>query len=121
MVWRSDACLPIPCWQVKSGVRALPARGAHSGSIPYAGRVPGGPTATTQQQGTAEPAGRTAEPAGRTPTAGGNWWFVGGLGARGLVYHAWLGKVLAEAALTGDEGALPEELLRWRGAAGPSA
>ena len=38
---------------------------------------------------------------------------MGGLGARGLVYHAWLGELLAQAVLNDDEGFLPEELLRW--------
>ena len=31
-----------------------------------------------------------------------------------MVYHAWLGKVVAGAAVAGDEGALPPELLRWK-------
>jgi glycine/D-amino acid oxidase-like deaminating enzyme len=42
------------------------------------------------------------------------WWIIGGLGARGLVYHAWLGRLVAAAALGGGEAALPPELLRWR-------
>ena len=43
-----------------------------------------------------------------------SWWIVGGLGARGLVYHAWLGKLIANAALAGTEEGLPEQLLRWK-------
>ncbi|KAI3433842.1 hypothetical protein D9Q98_003645 [Chlorella vulgaris] len=66
---------PLAGWQVASvraGVRAIPARGA-AGSIPYAGKLP------TQQH---------------LPSC----WVIGGLGARGLVYHAWLGKLVAAAA-----------------------
>lgn len=42
------------------------------------------------------------------------WWIVGGLGARGLVYHAWLGKLLAQAVLQGSDTLLPIQLLRWK-------
>ena len=38
------------------------------------------------------------------------WWYVGGLGARGLVYHAMLAEIVAEAVLSGDESVVPEEL-----------
>ena len=37
-----------------------------------------------------------------------------GLAARGLVYHAWLGAVLAEAVVADDESMLAPELLRWQ-------
>lgn len=37
-----------------------------------------------------------------------------GLGARGLVYHAWLGELLASAVVADDESMLPEPLTRWR-------
>ena len=43
-----------------------------------------------------------------------SWWIVGGLGARGLVYHAWLGKLIAEAILQDSEDNLPSQLLRWK-------
>ena len=43
-----------------------------------------------------------------------SWWIVGGLGARGLVYHAWLGKLLAQAILEDSEDGLPCQLLRWK-------
>ena len=43
-----------------------------------------------------------------------SWWVVGGLGARGLVYHAWLGEHLARAVLARDESLLPVELRRWQ-------
>jgi glycine/D-amino acid oxidase-like deaminating enzyme len=73
--------------RVSSGVRALPPR-TMQGSIPLAGRLP--------SQGDRQ------------------WWLIAGLGARGLVYHAWLGRLLAQAVITRDEGLLPSELLRWK-------
>ena len=36
--------------------------------------------------------------------------YVGGLGARGLVYHGVLGAIVADAALTGDDARVPPEL-----------
>ncbi|KAG2449227.1 hypothetical protein HYH02_005973 [Chlamydomonas schloesseri] len=73
---RAAACgvwRPLSDWQVdrvREGVRALPPRTQH-GSLPLLGRVaPGRP-----------------------------WWLVAGLGSRGLVYHGWLGRLVAEAAL----------------------
>lgn len=41
------------------------------------------------------------------------FWFFGGLGARGLLYHALLGKLLAQAVLRGDDSFLPSELTSW--------
>lgn len=41
-------------------------------------------------------------------------WLLVGLGARGLVYHAWLGKLLAAAVASNSEERLPAELLAWR-------
>lgn len=41
-------------------------------------------------------------------------WVIGGLGARGLVYHAWLGRLVAAAVLAGSDASLPPELLRWK-------
>lgn len=70
---------------MRSGVRALPPRSA-AGSLPLAGKL----------------------------EAGRNWWVVAGLGARGLVYHAWLGRLIAQAVLADDESVLPQELLRWQ-------
>ena len=37
-----------------------------------------------------------------------------GLGARGLVYHAMLADLVAEAVWTGDETGLPGECTEWR-------
>jgi len=86
-LWR-----PLEDWEVigvKSGVRAIPTRTQH-GSVPYAGRLPEG------------------------VTGGENWWLVCGLGARGLVYHAWLGRLVAAAIVEGSESGLPKEVLRWK-------
>jgi glycine/D-amino acid oxidase-like deaminating enzyme len=52
--------------------------------------------------------------AGKLEEAGRKWWVAAGLGARGLVYHAWLGNLLARAVLADDEGLLPAELRRWK-------
>ncbi|KAL6773664.1 CPLD32 [Auxenochlorella protothecoides x Auxenochlorella symbiontica] len=41
-------------------------------------------------------------------------WLMSGLGARGLLYHAWLAQLTAEGVLRGGEEHLPPELLRWR-------
>ncbi|XP_056692341.1 uncharacterized protein [Spinacia oleracea] len=49
---------------------------------------------------------------------GGNssskYWLIGGLGARGLLYHGWLGKLTAQAVLSSNEGVLPPELTFWK-------
>ena len=66
-------------------MRALPPRDNH-GSLPLAGRV----------------------------DSNHSLWVVGGLGARGLVYHAWLGSMMAQAVLADDESLLPEQLRRWQ-------
>jgi glycine/D-amino acid oxidase-like deaminating enzyme len=76
-------------------VRALPPR-SQLGSVPLVGRLP-------PELGNPE----------ERP-----WWLLVGLGARGLVYHAWLARQLARAALAGDESLLDPELRRWQQAAG---
>ncbi|KAL6973913.1 hypothetical protein U1Q18_028098 [Sarracenia purpurea var. burkii] len=49
---------------------------------------------------------------------GGNhrckYWLFGGLGARGLLYHGWLGKLMAQAVVSCNENILPSELTSWR-------
>ena len=70
---------------VRTGVRALPPRDQH-GSLPLAGRV----------------------------DSERDVWVVGGLGARGLVYHAWLGSLVASAVLSSDESLIPVQLRRWQ-------
>ncbi|XP_030546650.1 putative thiamine biosynthesis oxidoreductase ThiO isoform X1 [Rhodamnia argentea] len=42
------------------------------------------------------------------------YWFFGGLGARGLLYHGLLGKLMAQAVLFNDETLLPVELTSWK-------
>ncbi|GAX84020.1 hypothetical protein CEUSTIGMA_g11445.t1 [Chlamydomonas eustigma] len=80
---------PLSKWkvsEVKSGVRALPPR-TSDGSIPLIGRLGGKQS----------------------------WWFICGLGARGLVYHAWLASIIAGAMIKNDEDQIqPEELLAWK-------
>lgn len=77
--------------QIRSGVRALPKR-TNIGSIPYAGKIP----------------------RGRESRDSPSWWNVGGLGARGLVYHAWLGALVAFAMFQQDDSSIPAELKRWK-------
>jgi len=38
------------------------------------------------------------------------YWFFTGLGSKGLLYHAWLGELLAQAALTNDPTLIPREI-----------
>ncbi|KAJ8634846.1 hypothetical protein MRB53_009113 [Persea americana] len=42
------------------------------------------------------------------------YWFVGGLGSRGLLYHGWLGKLTAQAVISCNEDFLPRELTSWK-------
>ncbi|PIN11374.1 D-amino-acid oxidase [Handroanthus impetiginosus] len=42
------------------------------------------------------------------------YWLFAGLGARGLLFHGWLGKLLAFAVLSCDENLLPSELTSWK-------
>lgn len=42
------------------------------------------------------------------------YWLIGGLGARGLLYHGWLGKLTAQAVLSFSEDILPPELTSWK-------
>ncbi|KAL1363459.1 hypothetical protein AAHE18_03G150700 [Arachis hypogaea] len=42
------------------------------------------------------------------------YWLFGGLGARGLLYHGWLGNLMAHAVLSSDEGLIPLELTSWK-------
>ncbi|XP_024978891.1 uncharacterized protein LOC112516117 isoform X2 [Cynara cardunculus var. scolymus] len=47
-------------------------------------------------------------------THASKFWLFSGLGSRGLLYHAWLGKLMAKAVLACDEGVIPSELTSWR-------
>ncbi|XP_065619608.1 uncharacterized protein LOC112040114 isoform X2 [Quercus suber] len=43
-----------------------------------------------------------------------NFWLFGGLGSRGLLYHGWLGKLIAQAILCSNEEMIPTELTSWK-------
>ncbi|KAI3714973.1 hypothetical protein L6452_21936 [Arctium lappa] len=47
-------------------------------------------------------------------THASKFWLFSGLGSRGLLYHAWLGKLMAQAVLACDEEVIPSELTSWR-------
>lgn len=70
---------------VKQGVRAMPPR-TSLGSLPLVGKIPANVNQASQA------------------------WFVTGLGARGLVYHAMVGKYLAKAVVGQDPRELPPEI-----------
>ena len=55
-----------------------------------------------------------AEPTPRGPDPNPKWWVMAGLGARGLTYHAWLGRHMAAAVLADNERLLPCELRAWQ-------
>lgn len=38
------------------------------------------------------------------------YWYLSGLGSKGLLYHAWLGNLLAQAILTNDPTLFPKEI-----------
>eukprot|EP00898_Chlorokybus_atmophyticus_P003870 jgi/Chlat1/4484/Chrsp29S04423 len=87
----SDIFSPVSRWQlqqVNSGVRAMLPR-TDLGSLPLARMLPR-----------------------REHEHGADAWVAVGLGARGLVHHAWLGEVVAAAVLARDESLLPVELRR---------
>ncbi|XP_073044164.1 uncharacterized protein [Primulina eburnea] len=42
------------------------------------------------------------------------YWLFTGLGARGLLFHGWLGKLMAQAVLSRNEDLLPSELTSWK-------
>uniref|UniRef100_A0ACD6AA65 Uncharacterized protein n=1 Tax=Avena sativa TaxID=4498 RepID=A0ACD6AA65_AVESA len=42
------------------------------------------------------------------------FWIIGGLGARGLLYHGLAGKLTAKAAISGDENIIPSEFTCWK-------
>ncbi|KAB2618770.1 hypothetical protein D8674_014695 [Pyrus ussuriensis x Pyrus communis] len=43
-----------------------------------------------------------------------NHWLFGGLGSRGLLYHGWLGKLMAQAVLSCNEELFPHESTSWK-------
>ncbi|KAL3566907.1 hypothetical protein D5086_032322 [Populus alba] len=44
----------------------------------------------------------------------GKYWLFGGLGSRGLLYHAWLGNLMARAVISCNEQVIPSELTAWK-------
>ena len=84
---------------VRYGVRANPPR-TPAGSLPLVGRI----------EGIGEGGDGDGDGDGDGETGRRSWWFVGGLGARGLVYHAMLGAIVAEAVMRGDPSGIPAEL-----------
>uniref|UniRef100_A0A453QY50 FAD dependent oxidoreductase domain-containing protein n=2 Tax=Aegilops tauschii TaxID=37682 RepID=A0A453QY50_AEGTS len=42
------------------------------------------------------------------------FWLVGGLGARGLLYHGLAGKLTAKAVISSDENMIPSEFTCWK-------
>ena len=81
---------------VHAGVRGLPPKTGNSGRLPIMGRV------------------EWAEDEIGSSLASPCWMFLG-LGARGLLYHAYGAKKLTQAIASDDESLLPAELLRWKG------
>ena len=77
----------------RAGLRAMPPL-SPEGSLPLLGCVD--------------------EIAGRTKKEGCKYWLFAGLGARGLLYHGWLGKLISKAVLDCDEGLIPSELTSWK-------
>ena len=75
-------------------MRARPPR-SHFGYVPLAGRL-GGERAPDDVAAAARPA----------------VWMLGGLGSRGLIHHALLGRAMARAVLRRDERELPEHTRR---------
>ena len=80
-----------------SGVRARPRRSG-AGRPPLAGKIE-----------------IESDSESESESDGSNWWVIGGLGSRGLLYAAWLGREVARAALAGGgDASLDPELTRWK-------
>lgn len=80
----------IKQWEVtglQAGVRAMPPR-TSLGALPLAGCI------NTLVQ----------------PKLDTDYWLIGGLGSRGLIYHAWLGELVAAAIVSGIDTIVPQEL-----------
>ncbi|XP_078443882.1 FAD-dependent oxidoreductase family protein [Wolffia australiana] len=77
--------------EMKGGLRAMPPL-TSAGSLPLLGCVDD----FVKEKGQAK------------------YWIIGGLGARGLLYHGLLGKLTAQAVVLQDEGFLPSELISWK-------
>jgi len=91
-----------PIVRCDAGVRALPPR-SHFGYVPLVCKLP------VEVRGA-----RRGDGGGRSALGGGGCaaWLFGGLGSRGLIHHAVLGRSVAEAVLACDESSLPEHTRR---------
>ena len=93
----SDMHPPIaeaPVERVRAGVRALPRR-THNGYVPLVDLLPSDKLSSTHTQDDLP-----------------QTWIFTGLGSRGLTHHAFLGRRLARAILSGDVSAVPSEARR---------
>mmetsp|Transcript_10705 Transcript_10705/g.19343 ORF Transcript_10705/g.19343 Transcript_10705/m.19343 type:complete len:471 (+) Transcript_10705:2423-3835(+) len=81
----------LKCSHASVGVRALPLR-SHFGSVPLAGK--------SRKQIRLPGIEHTAV------------WYFTGLGSRGLLHHALVGRMLVDAIFSGDETVLPIEVRR---------
>ncbi|XP_002961780.2 uncharacterized protein LOC9646940 isoform X1 [Selaginella moellendorffii] len=94
----------ISQWEVtglREGIRALPPRYGDLGAIPLVGSLDGDV--------------RTLEsPARNGKCRPPRLWIFGGLGSRGLVYHAWLGSKVAQAVVLENQEVLPQEARQWK-------
>uniref|UniRef100_A0A1J3DHZ8 FAD dependent oxidoreductase domain-containing protein n=1 Tax=Noccaea caerulescens TaxID=107243 RepID=A0A1J3DHZ8_NOCCA len=95
---KASAVYPeIDKWEfvgARAGLRAMPPVTSH-GSLPLLGCV-------NQLIGAAASGGSC------------KFWVFGGLGSRGLLYHGWLGKLMANAVLCCKEELIPFELTTWK-------
>ncbi|CAI7912545.1 unnamed protein product [Closterium sp. NIES-54] len=134
----------LSSWEIVrsvTGIRAMPPRSS-LGRVPVAGRVEGvvlgvvggggewgnghgeevkrgsalGGSEGAVEEGVEDGGVAGVEDGSVAPAAppGPSVWIVGGLGSRGLIYHGWVAKHAAAAAVGGDEGLLPPELLWWK-------
>ena len=90
----------VDTWRIdvtRYGVRANPPR-SNLGSLPLVGRISVGK------------GGERNEDSKDVDKSLKSWWYVGGLGARGLVYHGMLGKIVARCVLEDDDRYIPTEL-----------
>lgn len=92
---------------VRYGVRANPPR-TPSGSLPLVGRILV-KTPAAEDRGPSNDDDATEDEHDASYFAP-DWWYVGGLGARGLVYHGMLGDIVAQVVFTGDDDVVPPEL-----------
>ena len=90
----------------QAGVRSLPPR-SHHGYVPIAGRL--GPAVPCPMHEC--DMGSTDVPAGAGQCLADVWCF-GGLGSRGLIHHALLGRFMGQAVLRRDESLLHEHTRR---------